>query len=402
MAHAQSNSKNNEANGNINAGGDSEVKSATFHDFLGNKGKRQESAPETGGGSRPPPDFSASATSEQASERHVNNHLEGIPFYGSRGELRPETSYRFGGNKRSNSDSFMVSSRDKLPQGQPDSQDNPVLTKLMRYSGGEQPRQPHDEETFGAHQLRTIPSSFISQSSHGGRTDANNPKWDRAIPGNLGPGSQYPPRSGQVAPFGYQALSSKIRDTNVGTSVVSQTAADEGSRTGIKGSGILSSINTVGGISGRQPSGVLIRKGEQKSGICVSEPESSISPSQHGTESSGRQMTIFYGGQAHVFDNIHPNKADVIMALAGSNGGSWSTAYTSNLAVRPSSGENQIPGGGENDMAVSILRELEGRSSDREDVYRGFSSGNYQAGIRTKEKTASFKETKIGAGEKPG
>ncbi|XP_075506109.1 protein TIFY 8-like [Primulina tabacum] len=401
MAHAPSNSKNTEANGNISAGGDTEVKSATFHDFLGNKGKHQVST--TGVGTRPPPDFSVSATSEQASERHVNSHLEGIPFYGSRGELMgPETSYRFSGNKRSNSDSFMVSSRDKLPQGQPDSQDNPVLTKIMRYSGGEQPRQPHDEDTFGTHQLRPIPSSFISQSSHGGRTDANNPKWDRAIPGNLGSGLQYPPRSGQVAPFGYQTLSSKIRDTNVGTSVVSQTAADEGSRTGIKGSGILSSTNTIGGISGRQPSGVLVRRGEQKSGICVSEPESSISPSQRATESAGRQMTIFYGGQAHVFDNIHPNKADVIMTLAGSNGGSWSTAYTSNLAVRPSTGENQMPCVNENDVAISILRELQGRSSDKEDVYHGFSSGNYQAGIRTKEKTASFKESKIGAGEKPG
>ncbi|XP_073303256.1 protein TIFY 8-like [Primulina huaijiensis] len=400
MAHAPSNSKNTEANGNISAGGDTEVKSATFHDFLGNKGKRQVST--TGGGTRPPPDLSVSATSEQASERHVNSHLEGIPFCGSRGELMgPETSYRFSGNKRSNSDSFMVSSRDKLPQGQPDSQDNPVLTKLMRYSGGEQSRQPHDEETFGVHQLRPIPSSFISQPSQGVRTDANNPKWDRAIPANLGSGLQYPPRSGQVAPFGYQTLSSKIRDTNMGTSVVSQTAADEGSRTGIKGSGILSSTNTVGGISGRQPSGVLIRRGEQKSGICVSEPESSISPSQRATESAGRQMTIFYGGQAHVFDNIHPNKADVIMTLAGSNGGSWSTAYTSNLAVRPSTGENQMPGGNENDVAISILRELQGKSSDKEDVYHGFSSGNYQAGIRTKEKTASFKETKIGAGEKP-
>lgn len=30
--------------------------------------------------------------------------------------------------------------------------------------------------------------------------------------------------------------------------------------------------------------------------------------SQRGTESVGRQMTIFYGGQAHVFDNVHPSK----------------------------------------------------------------------------------------------
>lgn len=30
--------------------------------------------------------------------------------------------------------------------------------------------------------------------------------------------------------------------------------------------------------------------------------------SRHGSASSSRQMTIFYGGQAHVFDDVHPNK----------------------------------------------------------------------------------------------
>lgn len=30
--------------------------------------------------------------------------------------------------------------------------------------------------------------------------------------------------------------------------------------------------------------------------------------SRHGMASMSRQMTIFYGGQAHVFDDVHPNK----------------------------------------------------------------------------------------------
>jgi hypothetical protein len=30
--------------------------------------------------------------------------------------------------------------------------------------------------------------------------------------------------------------------------------------------------------------------------------------SQKGLTSASRQMTIFYGGQAHVFDDVHPNK----------------------------------------------------------------------------------------------
>ena len=67
-------------------------------------------------------------------ERHVSNHLEGIPFYGSRGDVvGPENSNRFMNNKRSNSDSFMMSSRDKFPQGPTDSQDSQLLTKVCSF-----------------------------------------------------------------------------------------------------------------------------------------------------------------------------------------------------------------------------------------------------------------------------
>lgn len=33
-----------------------------------------------------------------------------------------------------------------------------------------------------------------------------------------------------------------------------------------------------------------------------------VGGSRLGSTSSSRQMTIFYGGQAHVFDDVHPNK----------------------------------------------------------------------------------------------
>ncbi|KAL3819058.1 hypothetical protein ACJIZ3_004963 [Penstemon smallii] len=366
MAHAQSNSKNNKSNVNT-IGGDNEEKPTTFHDFLGNKGQdNKESAPAAASGGRPPPEVSPSATSDLGSERQVSNHLEGIPFYGSRGDITgPESSTRFfTGYKRSNSDSFMASSKDKFPQAQVDSQDSPLLTKLLRYSGGELPRQTIDEEiSFGKHQMS--------------RPISNTLKWDnRAMPINLGPGLQFPPR----------APPNRFKDTSFGPSIISQTAADEGSRTGIKGSGgLLSSLNATGGvISGRKPSGVLIRTDKQKSSVPVSEPESSTTPSQRGTESSGRQMTIFYGGQAHVFDNVHPNKADIIMALAGTNGGSWSTNYTTpnSAAPRPSSGEN-------NAVAIAILRELHGRPSSKGDLHRGFEPDSYKGAIGTTEKTVS-------------
>lgn len=68
MAHAHSNCKNNRAAAaSVNAGGENEVKPATFHDFLGDKAQPQESAPPAAGGGRPPPDVSPSATSDLGS-----------------------------------------------------------------------------------------------------------------------------------------------------------------------------------------------------------------------------------------------------------------------------------------------------------------------------------------------
>lgn len=37
--------------------------------------------------------------------------------------------------------------------------------------------------------------------------------------------------------------------------------------------------------------------------------------SRQGSSSTGSQMTIFYGGQAHVFDNVHPNKVCLLLYL---------------------------------------------------------------------------------------
>ncbi|CAI9771712.1 unnamed protein product [Fraxinus pennsylvanica] len=409
MAHAHSNSNNDYANATVTATGDNQQKlTATFHDFLGTKG--QNPAPAAGGGGRPSSELSPSAsasinasscggrgpistTSDLGSERHVGSHLEGIPFYRSRGDFTgPDTSNRFAGTKRSNSDSFMVSSKEIFPQVRPESLESSHLMKLLRHSGGERPRWPHDEETsFAMHQMRPISASLISQSSSGG-----NSKWDRAIPMSLGPTLPYPPRAGQVVPFGHQTPSNRFKDTNPGPSAISRTAADEGSRTGIKGSGILSSINATGGVSERQPSGVLIRTDKQKSAVYIPEPESSAAtPSQHRIESASRQMTIFYGGQAHVFDKVHPNKADVIMALAGSNGGSWSTTYTPKSASGPPTGDNCIP----SDAGIAIPRELHEGTSDGGKSHHGFGSGSRPGGIITKE-SKSGGASEVNAGGK--
>ncbi|KAE9452252.1 hypothetical protein C3L33_15846, partial [Rhododendron williamsianum] len=280
----------------------------------------------------------------------VSDHFEGVPFYGPRSDLTgTEISNRFAGNKRSNSDSvFLGSSRDGLPHVGPDSLD-------------------------GLHLMK------------------------------------YPPRAGQVAPFGCQVPSNRFKDANAGPSVISQAAADEGSRTGIKGSGILSSINARSVVSDRSPSEMLLTGTKQKSGIHNSEPESSTPSSRHGLSSACRQMTIFYGGQAHVFDDVHPNKdweleqvealvtlfydltgleireilheADVIMALAGSNGGSWSTTYLPKSAAAP--GESYVPGGeNETGMASNFAspHEFRRRLSNMSTSSHGFGTGDQISG----------------------
>nr|GMD92212.1 protein TIFY 8 [Ipomoea batatas] len=328
--------------------------SAVFHDFFGK-------------GCAPPDSSPAASASLGASSAGGRTPISTTSDLAS----GPETSYRYSGSKRCNSDSIMGASRDKFPTVRPDSLESSRAMKLLQSAGGERLiRRPYDEEaSLGVHPMRPLSASLMSQSSLGAKPDATNTsRWDRGVPINVGPTLQYPPRASQISPYSYQAPSNRFRDGIAGPSVISQAAADEGSRTGIKGSGILSSINASSGMSDRALPGVPLSSCKQKSGVHISEPESSTNLSQRGAASTGRQMTIFYGGQAHVFDDVQPNKADIIMALAGSNGGSWSTTYAPKSSPRPSSIENCMPSG-ENEMGVGrgtrLLRELQNRSSLR-------------------------------------
>uniref|UniRef100_A0A1J3HR13 Protein TIFY n=1 Tax=Noccaea caerulescens TaxID=107243 RepID=A0A1J3HR13_NOCCA len=187
------------------------------------------------------------------------NHLDAIQLFGSRSEVSGSImSNRFPGNKRSNSDSHFTT-------------------------------QEHPETLHWSKLPRNGPGSLSM---------------------NVNPLANQPPRGGgQISLLLHQLSTSRFKDENMGPSVIAQTAADEGSRTGMKGSGILSSFTMP------NPSKLE----------C-------LAPSSTGNRkdltSNTKQMTIFYGGQAHVFDDVHPNKADVIMALAGSSGGSWSTGLS--------------------------------------------------------------------------
>ncbi|OUZ99658.1 Tify [Macleaya cordata] len=368
MAHQNTDSKNNESG-----------KKPTFHDFLGMRCAsdspvivvpkqsieiRLSEASSSGGGHGP-----VSATSDLGSERLVGNHFEGVQLHGPKSDFSgPEISNRFAGSKRSNSDSvFMGSARDRMPQSGPDSVESSHLMKLIRSStGGDRPRSSHNEELFFGMQppRQTSTNTLVVQPPVGSRPDSVASKWDRALQMNAGPTAQYPPRHAQFATYVDNISSNKYRDGNAGPSVISQPAADEGSRTGIKGSSILNGINSSSSVFERNSPRVVLSS-RPKHGPQIAEPESSNPPSQHGLTSGSRQMTIFYAGQAHVFDDVHPNKADVIMSLAGSNGGSWSTTYSPKSSVKAPTGETCLPSG-ENELGISNLalpRELRGKSS---------------------------------------
>lgn len=64
-------------------------------------------------------------------ERQAGDHFDGVPFYGPKSEISgPEISNRLAGSKRSNSDSFMGSSRDVIPQIGPESLESSHLMKV--------------------------------------------------------------------------------------------------------------------------------------------------------------------------------------------------------------------------------------------------------------------------------
>ncbi|XP_073384989.1 uncharacterized protein [Physcomitrium patens] len=134
------------------------------------------------------------------------------------------------------------------------------------------------------------------------------------------------------------------RENNVaGSSQLDQPAADEGSRTGLKHSVLAGLLDNAGllhhdrtapypaGSSGCPPLAPQHQKSQNQNGGS----ESMIPLSRQAPSTSSRQLTIFYGGQAHVFDDVPPDKADAILTLAGSNGRSWSTTCSPRPAAKP-------------------------------------------------------------------
>ncbi|XP_020592095.1 protein TIFY 8 isoform X2 [Phalaenopsis equestris] len=264
----------------------------------------------------------------------VNNSAVFLIHERKDGSSRPEASNTFSGKKRSNSDSaFMGFITDKIKPVCGDAAECSRSLKMLRKEViSDRSGKNQDELQF------PIQSPLRSTSLHsplGSRPVLHSSKLERPIPPNHGSIVQYP---SHVAKTGLFSSSYVSKDANASAILMSQPAADEGSRTGIKSYGVLNVVTSSSGPGERSISRVLPYCSRPKC-MQIHEPESSNASRYNGLPNVGRQMTVFYAGQAHVFDDVHPNKAEVIMALAGSTGGSWSTTYSQKPATCPSSGE---------------------------------------------------------------
>ncbi|CAK9222049.1 unnamed protein product [Sphagnum jensenii] len=163
----------------------------------------------------------------------------------------------------------------------------------------------------------------------------------RLLPSNNNSGLQVPPRISRLGACAEKeeraAAAAAVSRENTQTSPpITQPAADEGSRTGIKGSPLIGLINNnnsatpvPAGSSGGPPP---LPRGPTN--CTPSGGSDSLVPSiLKGPPRASRHLTIFYGGQAHVFDDVPSDKVEAILAMAGSHGKSWSTIYAPRSAA---------------------------------------------------------------------
>jgi len=141
----------------------------------------------------------------------------------------------------------------------------------------EQLGKSHDDEPYSM-QPPPRPNSLLLHPPVSARPDSLISKWERSLPmpGSMGHCSSRFGQSGAHMEKLYSSYTCK--DVSVGATLIAQAAADEGSRTGKKGSGILNIINSSSSGAGeRNPTGALPYSNRPKAPQMV-EPESSNVP----------------------------------------------------------------------------------------------------------------------------
>lgn len=330
-------------------GGDN--KKLIFHDFLamgcGNSPETVEAAANTASAMEAEASVSAGissigdglvlGTGNLVSSRPALNNSEVFLIHGRKDDSVPESSNSFSARKRNNSDStYMAFINDKSRSVCVDSPESSRSLKMLgKEVISDRSRKYHKDDVQFQIQPPLRPTSLHSLSS---RPVLIPSKWEQSIPTNSGSLGHYPSPIAQSGMLSSYAS----KDLNFGAMHMSQLAADEGSRTGIKGSGVLNIVTSSSSGPNERNIASFFPYGSRPYSTQINMPESSDALRYHGRQNVGRQMTIFYAGQAHVFDDVHPNKAEIIMALAGSYGGSWSTTYLQKTTMFPSAGEVKV------------------------------------------------------------
>ncbi|KAI5067996.1 hypothetical protein GOP47_0016341 [Adiantum capillus-veneris] len=211
----------------------------------------------------------------------------------------------------------------KLLEMDTDASDSARLYKKLRVERSDENKKGHEEAAMDDLSLTMQPPRLLSSNLHPSMTtqfdfpkvvskhrDCNTP----SLSGVFGLG-----RASQKGLFTDHTAMNSLRESTAAP-LLTIPPADEGSRTGLKGS-------SVGSLLNRAMAGPVLSLGQSKSSSRGAGSESTYLASQETTPIT-RQLTIFYGGQAHVFEDVSLDKAEAIMALAGSTGRSWSTVYS--------------------------------------------------------------------------
>ncbi|XP_064950201.1 protein TIFY 8-like isoform X2 [Musa acuminata AAA Group] len=263
-----------------------------------------------------------SATSLLGSERRGMRSSEVFHFHGRKNAISdPEGGNTLPGRKRSHPESVYSGLIDRAFPLSSGSAESPCLIKMFgKEIVSERPDKARDDEIMLSMHRPPRPTSLVLHPPLSSRPDSLSSKLEQSL-------SRSPGRLLHASCFSKATISSSYvnKDASAVATVISQSSIDDGSRTNIKASGVVSISNPVSMVCEKISTEFLPRPKASH----ATESETSNAVRRSKAASPGRQMTIFYSGQAHVFDSVHPNKADVILALAGSNGVSWSTTYHS-------------------------------------------------------------------------
>lgn len=329
-----------------------------FHDFLGIAGQREDfkqpgvvildglKGPKSNAGlvvdvegevSTKASSINSGRFEECSAPVTLSEHLSWAKDTGSQHLGNKSTLHKHEGDNRQAKRRDVSNSKDssqEQPQIGMDALDSSRILKVLRLDRQDERRSRSQDVGVDDLHLAMQPPRMSSKFPHphpsaGVKADLPNvgsKKWDSLRSVSLNTGIYGTARTGHMGPMLDKMAASNSRENTVMPVVL--PPADEGSRTGLKGSGVANLIDDSSGNPGLGTACLSIPSGRSKLWSQNAGSESTFMASQQTTAPTSRQLTIFYGGQAHVFDDVPPDKAEAIMTLAGSSGRSWSTIYS--------------------------------------------------------------------------